>query len=121
MFQAERLYEFMKLKPSVMESKSPRNIDMLNGNIAFQNVHFWYNDRCILSDLNLEIKEGQKTAIVGSSGSGKSTILKLIGRFYDPLKAASLLETSQSQKFHMGIYATQWDSFFKIPFFCGNS
>jgi len=86
MFQAERLYEFMKLKPSVMESKSPRNIDMLNGNIAFQNVHFWYNDRCILSDLNLEIKEGQKTAIVGSSGSGKSTILKLIGRFYDPLK-----------------------------------
>lgn len=87
MFQAERLYEFMKLKPSLKEAQSPRCIDMLKGNITFQNVQFGYaNDRCILSDLNLEIKEGQKTAIVGSSGSGKSTILKLIGRFYDPLK-----------------------------------
>lgn len=89
MYQAERLYEFMILIPGVKESESPLVIDVLKGNIVFNNIHFSYtNERSILTNLNLEIIEGQKTAIVGSSGSGKTTILKLIGRFYDPCKGS---------------------------------
>jgi ATP-binding cassette subfamily B protein len=89
MFQAERLYQFMNIQPTVKEKATPITVSELKGNVSFRAVDFGYTEeRPILSDLNLEIQVGKKTALVGSSGSGKSTILKLIGRFYDPSRGA---------------------------------
>ena len=59
-------------------------IENLEGNVSFDHVHFGYNaDRIIVNDFSAEVKEGQKIAIVGPTGAGKTTMIKLLMRFYD--------------------------------------
>jgi ABC-type multidrug transport system fused ATPase/permease subunit len=86
-----------------IESKSPidplsdkgEKLKKVTGTVSFKNIHFNYPSRMdvpILEDFNLEIKSGQTVALVGSSGSGKSTIVKLVERFYNPVKGQVLLD-----------------------------
>lgn len=86
MHQAERLYRFVQEEPEVTED--PKALELaqpVRGEIRFENVHFSYSkDRPVLKGVNLTVRPGEKVAIVGESGNGKSTIIKLIGRFYDP-------------------------------------
>lgn len=85
MYQTERLYRFIKLKPQVEEVQKARSLDKIQGKIEFQNVSFAYHaQQPVLANLSLTIHPGERVAFVGASGSGKSTLLKLIGRFYDP-------------------------------------
>lgn len=85
MLQAERLYNFAHLEPKVKEPIAPQKIEKIQGAIELHNVSFGYlKERPLLKDININIKPGEKVAIVGSSGNGKSTLLKLITRFYDP-------------------------------------
>lgn len=102
--QAEKLYDFMKTSPDVVEVSNPKLLPKTTGNISFKNVSFSYPTRAnVINDLSLEIKPGQRVAFVGTSGSGKSTALKLIDRFYDPesgeitLDGISLKELSLSE------------------------
>lgn len=79
----ERINEFLKEKPQINNpSTAPENIV---GNIAFKNVTFTYEDTNItaLKNISFEVKNGETLAIIGKTGSGKSTILELIGRLYD--------------------------------------
>jgi ATP-binding cassette subfamily B protein/subfamily B ATP-binding cassette protein MsbA len=93
MNQAENLYRFLQIPPVVQEAKQTENLDKAQGNISFQNVSFHYPDGpFVLNKFNLSIKAGQKVALVGASGNGKSTILKLIGRFYDPTEGKIFLD-----------------------------
>lgn len=81
---AKYLYEFLNLKLDVVEDSNALEIQINKFDIEFKNVSFSYGDNPpIINDISFTIPEGRKTAIVGGSGSGKSTILKLIGRFYD--------------------------------------
>jgi ATP-binding cassette subfamily B protein len=85
MYQAIRLYEFMQLKPDVEEAEQPLEAAEVNGELRFEGVSFAYEGgRPVLQDFNLEVPAGMKVALVGTSGNGKSTVLKLAGRFYDP-------------------------------------
>lgn len=79
---AERVFEVMD---EPLEDKSgKRNMDDLKGIIRFKNVNFSYTkEKQVLYDFNLEVKAGQKVALVGSTGSGKTTIVNLLMRFYD--------------------------------------
>jgi ATP-binding cassette subfamily B protein/subfamily B ATP-binding cassette protein MsbA len=102
--QAEKLYHFIKLKPDIVESREPQVLPQVDGNISLQNVSFHYKERPdILKDFFLEIKAGERVALVGASGNGKSTVLKLLDRFYDPeagiitLDGVSLKDISLSQ------------------------
>lgn len=81
---AKYLYEFLNLKPDVIEDDKSLEVQIDKFDIEFKNVSFSYKDKqSIINDISFTIPAGRKTAIVGGSGSGKSTILKLIGRFYD--------------------------------------
>jgi len=81
----KRINEFLETKPTISEPANPVNI-ALQGNIHFDNVGFIYKDTGIkaLSNFNLHIKKGEKVAIVGRTGSGKTTIAQLLLRLYDP-------------------------------------
>lgn len=79
---AERVFEVMD---EPLEDKSgKKNMDDLKGIIRFKNVNFSYTkEKQVLYDFNLEVKAGQKVALVGSTGSGKTTVVNLLMRFYD--------------------------------------
>ena len=64
--------------------ENPVSVEHLEGNVSFEHVHFGYNaDKIIINDFSAEVKEGQKIAIVGPTGAGKTTMIKLLMRFYD--------------------------------------
>lgn len=84
MFQASKLYEFIHLQPTITEMEGAIHLNKVEGNINFENVSFSYTlNTPILKNLNFTIKSGEKIAFVGESGCGKSTIAKLMIRFYD--------------------------------------
>ena len=81
---AERIFEFLDEDEEVRMISDTTSVDSLKGNVKFDHVHFGYNDdKIIINDFNADIKEGQKIAIVGPTGAGKTTIVKLLMRFYD--------------------------------------
>lgn len=81
---AERVFEFLGEEEEVKETEHPVSTENLNGNVTFSHVQFGYNpDRTIIKDFNAIVKQGQKVAIVGPTGAGKTTMVKLLMRFYD--------------------------------------
>ncbi|MCF6136646.1 ABC transporter ATP-binding protein [Pseudalkalibacillus berkeleyi] len=85
MYQVDKIYQFMNQKPDIEDIEKPIMLPEIQGNIEFTNVSFKYpTTGPILNELNLKVKSGQRVAIVGTSGNGKSTMLKLLCRFYDP-------------------------------------
>lgn len=91
--QAKLLYQFFKESPLVRENPVPRLLPIVKGSVQFCDVHFGYPDRPpIITGFTAEIMPGKKTAFVGTSGGGKSTLLKLVGRFYDPTEGRILLD-----------------------------
>lgn len=82
---SERVFEILDEEPDLTETKSPTHVKKLKGQIVFNGVVFSYSDgREILKNINLEINPGQKVALIGPSGVGKTTLVSLIPRFYDP-------------------------------------
>ncbi len=81
---AVRIFEIIDTQPDIKESKNAREINQLENEIAYKNVHFAYGEDEVLTNINLEIKKGEVVALVGPSGGGKSTLADLIPRFYDP-------------------------------------
>ncbi len=95
----KRLNEFLHTKPAIQNSTSPATIH-INGNIHFKNVDFIYPNTGVqaLKNINLEIKAGEKIAIVGRTGSGKTTLVQLLLRLYDPTGGAIYLDGESLQK-----------------------
>lgn len=82
---SERVFEILDEEPDLTEIKSPAHVKKLKGQIVFNSVVFSYSGgREILKNINLEINPGQKVALIGPSGVGKTTLVSLIPRFYDP-------------------------------------
>ncbi len=81
---AERVFEFIDVKSSVVERDVPLHLSKLQKSLRFENVQFAYKEGTnVLSDIDLDIKKGEMVAFVGFSGAGKSTMVKLLPRFYD--------------------------------------
>ena len=84
MAAAERIFEFLEEPEEVVTAKGNIDTSKLNGNVEFKHVKFGYDeDRTIINDFNATVHEGQKIAIVGPTGAGKTTMVKLLMRFYD--------------------------------------
>ena len=83
---SERVFEFLDAQEMVEDKAlvSRSEVDAMKGAVTFANVHFGYNpDKIIINDFNLHVHAGQKVAIVGPTGAGKTTIIKLLMRFYE--------------------------------------
>ncbi len=81
---AERVFEFLNEEEEDQTVEHPANIEDVVGNVTFEHVNFGYKeDQTIIHDFSAEIKQGQKIAIVGPTGAGKTTMVKLLMRFYD--------------------------------------
>ena len=84
MAAAERIFEFLEEPEEVVTAKGNIDTSKLKGNVEFKHVKFGYDpDRTIIKDFNSSVHEGQKIAIVGPTGAGKTTMVKLLMRFYD--------------------------------------
>ncbi|TFE00307.1 ABC transporter ATP-binding protein [Jeotgalibacillus salarius] len=85
MASSERIFEFLDEQPNVAEKNDAVELDEIKGDVEFNKVDFAYsNDRKALDGINLDIKAGETIALVGHTGSGKTTIANMITRFYDP-------------------------------------
>ena len=90
---AERVFEFLEEKEETQDVKNPKSTEGLKGNVTFDHVQFGYDeDRIIINDFSASVKDGQKIAIVGPTGAGKTTMVKLLMRFYDVNKGAILVD-----------------------------
>ncbi|WP_088189592.1 ABC transporter ATP-binding protein [Desulfosporosinus sp. FKA] len=90
---AERVFEFLAEENEVPESTNPVKLESVQGSVEFRDVHFGYEaDKIIINKFSAYIKPGQKVAIVGPTGAGKTTIVKLLMRFYDVNDGAILVD-----------------------------
>ena len=81
---SKRVFEFLEEEEMVDESNNTASIEDVKGNVSFENVKFGYNeDKLIIKDFSVDIKAGQKVAIVGPTGAGKTTLVNLLMKFYD--------------------------------------
>ncbi len=84
----QRVFEMLALTNSVPEPVAPKMLHADKADIVFENVDFNYGDKPVLRNINLTVKAGQLVALVGASGSGKTTMANLLLRFYDPVHGA---------------------------------
>jgi ATP-binding cassette subfamily B multidrug efflux pump len=90
---AERVFEFLAEEEEIPDVAEPVRPEAIEGHVAFQHVQFGYGpDKVVIHDFSADVKPGQKIAIVGPTGAGKTTMVKLLMRFYDVDKGAILID-----------------------------
>ena len=93
MASMERIFEFMDKEEVLPRSPSPRNPSRVRGHLVFDGVSFGYDpDKEVLHNVSFEVKPGETIAIVGATGSGKTTVVSLVERFYDPDQGSITLD-----------------------------
>lgn len=98
---AERVFEFLDEEEEDQFAENPVHIDGLEGRVEFKDVHFGYNeDKIIINDFSAKVKPGQKIAIVGPTGAGKTTMIKLLMRFYDVNSGEILIDGHNIKDFN---------------------
>ena len=98
---AERVFEFLDEDEEDQTVEHPVSVEGLKGNVEFEHVRFGYNeDRIIINDFSAKVKDGQKIAIVGPTGAGQTTMIKLLMRFYDVNEGAILVDGHNVKDFN---------------------
>ena len=98
---SERVFEFLDEEEEVQQPEKPDSIEGLDGNVQFEHVEFGYNpDKIIIHDFSADVQDGQKIAIVGPTGAGKTTMVKLLMRFYDVNKGAIKVDGHDVRNFN---------------------
>ncbi|NLP37524.1 MAG: ABC transporter ATP-binding protein [Firmicutes bacterium] len=108
---AERIFEIMDIEPDIVNSPDAVELPPIKGEVVFEHVTFAYEgDEYVLKDINFRIKPGETIALVGHTGSGKTTIVNLISRFYDTIHGRVLIDgydvrdvTLESLRSQMGV------------------
>jgi ATP-binding cassette subfamily B multidrug efflux pump len=100
---AERVFEFLAEEDEIPDVDHPVQPESIEGHVVFQNVRFGYSlDKVIINDFSADVKPGQKIAIVGPTGAGKTTMVKLLMRFYDVNNGAILIDGHNIKDFSRG-------------------
>src|SRR4030043_834234 len=99
---SERIFKLLDQKPSIVSPASPVKVREIKGNIKFDNVWFAYNNRnYILKDISFKLETGRSIAFVGATGSGKTSIINLLNRFYDIQKGKIFLDDIDIKRFDL--------------------
>ncbi len=105
---AAQINSLMAVRPLVQEDDNPITPDRVDGRISFKDVHFAYpsgfSDREALSGVDLDIRAGESVALVGETGAGKSTVVKLVTRFYDPTAGEVLIDGVNLRRLDLAAY-----------------
>ena len=100
---AERIFEFLEQEEELDTAKGKIDTSKIEGNIEFNDVKFGYDEnKTIINDFNCKVKSGQKIAIVGPTGAGKTTMVKLLMRFYDVNSGEILVDGHNIKDFERG-------------------
>ena len=100
---SERVFEFLEEEEEVEDTLTSLSVKNIKGDIEFNNVHFGYDEnKTIINDFSAKIKNGQKIAIVGPTGAGKTTMVKLLMRFYDINSGEILIDGKNIKEFKRG-------------------
>ena len=99
---SERIFSLLEQKPKITSIKNPVKIEKVKGNIKFDKVWFAYEeDNFILKDISFELESGQSVAIVGATGSGKTSIINILNRFYDIQKGNIYLDDIDIRQYEL--------------------
>jgi ATP-binding cassette subfamily B protein len=97
---AERVFEFLEESEEIKETEQPIKLDSVKGHVEFKHVRFGYDpEKIIIKDFSASVQPGQKIAIVGPTGAGKTTMVKLLMRFYDINEGEILVDGHNIQEF----------------------
>ena len=99
---AKKIFEIMDREPEIKSKKESYKGDSIKGDITFENITFKYNDEIVLKNINLDIKAGSTIAIMGTTGSGKSTLINLIGRYYDLYEGSIKIDKVDIKDYDLG-------------------
>ncbi len=98
---SERVFEFLEEEEEEQRAEEPADIRKIDGNVSFDHVAFGYRpDRLIIHDFSADVKQGQKVAIVGPTGAGKTTMVKLLMRFYDVNQGSIRIDGHELKEFN---------------------
>ena len=98
----ERVFNILDVQPLIIDHPNAMNINTVKGDISFENTSFSYiKNTPLLDNITLKIKAGQTVALVGHSGAGKTTILNLISRFFDPISGRITLDGNDIKEITM--------------------
>ncbi len=113
----ERVFNLLNRQPDIQNPPTPIIPPKLNGTIEFKNVWFAYeDDNWVIKDLSFRVEPGQSLAIVGATGAGKSTIINLIGRFYDIQRGTITIDGINIQEFDQTDLRRRLGYVFQDPF-----
>ncbi|MHA1729985.1 MAG: ABC transporter ATP-binding protein [Promethearchaeota archaeon] len=96
-----RVNEILELTPEIKEIKNPISAKRIDGKVEFKNVSFGYTSTLILHNLSFSISKGEKVAMLGTTGSGKSTLISLLPRFYDVISGEILIDEKNIRDYNL--------------------
>ena len=96
---AERMYEVMNIQPTIKDGEQTRSLESFTKEIRFHNVQFRYSEEWVLKGLSFTVKKGETVALVGPTGAGKSTIVQLLPRLYDPQEGQIFIDGLDIKEF----------------------
>jgi len=118
----ERVLEILETRPDVHDQPGAIPAPQFRGEIVFENVTFGYSEGLpVLKDINLHIHPGERIAIVGPTGAGKSTLVSLIPRFYDPTEGRVLIDGRDIREYKMGSLRKQISLVLQEPMLFGTT
>ncbi|MBU1026263.1 MAG: ABC transporter ATP-binding protein/permease, partial [Candidatus Margulisbacteria bacterium] len=98
MASVKRIFEVTDIQPTIKDEKDAADLEEINGKVEFQDVSFAYENEEILRGINLSVNPGEIVALVGRTGAGKSTLMSLLLRFYDPGSGRILVDNHNLRK-----------------------
>ena len=98
---ANKIFAIMDKDPSIKTKENFKDVKNIKGNIEFEGVNFKYDDKLVLKNINLDIEAGSTVAIMGTTGAGKSSLINLIGRYYDTCKGSIKIDGIDIKEYNL--------------------
>lgn len=105
---ADRIFDILEIQPDIISGNDAKEMKEIKGHVLFRNVTFFYGDnKKVLNNISFQIDPGKKVALVGPTGAGKTTIISLLSRFYDPTNGEILVDNQNIQEVDLESYRKQ--------------